>query len=118
MPCVVASPAISPNLLASNATPAGVYSTSIVGHTLTSNANLTAGLIPGETYSVSLHFLESQFNATGQRMFDVLVNGVPGSCRGRVCKSAQHIVMLFVAVFRSLSLHLVHVVVSALCKHV
>jgi Malectin domain len=36
-------------------------------------------LTPGDTYFVKLYFSENQFNATGERIISILVNGVPVS---------------------------------------
>jgi hypothetical protein len=33
-------------------------------------------LIPGQNYLVRLHFCESAWNAPGQRLFDISINGV------------------------------------------
>ncbi len=54
-----------------NAAPAGVYQTERYG-----NVTYTfAGLAPGNAYTVRLHFAEIWFTASGQRSFNVAING-------------------------------------------
>lgn len=51
--------------------PQAVYQTERYG----SSAYTFPGLVPGTNYLVRLHFAETYFSATGQRRFNVLING-------------------------------------------
>ena len=55
--------------------PKEVYLTQRVGTGLGSFGYFIAGLIPGATYKVRLHFAEGFFKTPGSRMFNVVLDG-------------------------------------------
>ncbi|MEQ8210291.1 MAG: malectin domain-containing carbohydrate-binding protein [Lacipirellulaceae bacterium] len=55
--------------------PAAVYQTERTGSNGSDFTYLQSGLIPGNSYDIRLHFAEIFWSASGQRSFDVEING-------------------------------------------